>query len=304
MEMELSRNQGAGAVPDGARLSRGLGWFSIGVGLAEVAAPRAVARAIGLEANGRIPGTLRILGAREIVEGLGILARPRRSWPLWLRVAGDAIDLSLLAYAMRSRCTDRQRLTAAIASVLGVTVLDVFATRRVQRSHRAAMRPVIRAITIMRPVSDVYGFWRNLEQLPRFMAHLEAVRPIDGVRSHWVARTPVGLKIEWDAEIVEDRRNERIAWRSIKGSKLPSSGSVSFTPTLDGLGTEVRVEMQMLAPGTSVGAALGKLFAGPQIEGDLRRLKQVLETGEVVHSDASIHRRPHPAQPSERGAQP
>jgi uncharacterized membrane protein len=87
----------------------------------------------------------------------------------------------------------------------------------------------------------------------------------------------------------------------VRGSKLPVRGTVTFRPVLGGSATEVCVEMQL---GAGAGAAIAALFAGPQIEGDLRRLKQVLETGEVVRSDASIHRGPHPARPSGNGRQP
>lgn len=302
MELLGTRSRKADDVRSpGALLSRGLGWFSIGLGVAEVTAPRMLARAIGIHPGGRTPVTMRAMGAREILNGLGILARPQRPLPLWSRVLGDALDLALLGWAVKAKRTNKERLTAAIVSVLGVTVLDIVAGASVQRAHKKAISPVTRTITINRPPSEVYAVWRDLEQLPRFMEYLESVVERDNMRSHWVAKLPVGGSIEWDAEIIEDRPSELIAWRSVRGSKFPNSGRVTFKPALDGVGCEIRVEMQAFAPGTALGAQLAKFFAGPQIEGDLRRLKQIVETGEVVHSDASIHRGMHPAQPSEKG---
>ncbi len=287
--------------PNGAALSRGLGWFSVGLGIAELAAPRALARAIGIDHRGRTGAAIRVMGARELANGLGILARPQRALPLWARVAGDAIDLAFLAWAFSSKRTHTQRLVGAIASVTGVAVLDVLASRRAARSHKAAARPIRRTITIYRPAADVYSFWRDLEQLPMFMHHLESVTEIGGGRTRWTAKLPTGGTVSWNAEVIEDLPGERIEWRTVRGSKLPNRGAVTFRPVLGGSATEVCVEMQL---GEGAVAAIAELFAGPQIEGDLRRLKQVLETGEVVRSDSSIHRGPHPSRPSGNGRQP
>lgn len=297
--MELQRNYDGGA--SAPVLSRGLGWFSLGLGATELAVPRALAKLIGVDHCGRTTTALRALGAREIVSGLGILMRPRRAGPLWSRVFGDAIDLSLLAWAMRTKRTSTQRMVAALVSVLGVTALDVIASRRMQEQQMRSGTAITRSITINRPPADVYAFWRRFEWLPRFMEYLVRIDDLGGGRSHWVAKTPLGNTIEWDAKIIEDIPGERIAWQSVKGSKLPNRGSVAFIPTLDRRGTEVHVQMQ--TPGSLLDAAIAKLFAGPQIEGDLRRFKQVLETGEVMRSDASIHRGIHAARP-ERGARP
>jgi uncharacterized membrane protein len=143
------------------------------------------------------------------------------------------------------------------------------------------------AVTIKRPVEEVYGYWRQLTNLPRFMLHLEAVEPTGDGRSHWTARAPAGRTVEWDAEVVEDAPNERIAWRSLEGSQVTNSGSVRFTPAPGGGGTEVRVELAYGPPGGALGKVVAKLFGEEpqqQITDDLRRLKQVLETGEVVRS--------------------
>jgi uncharacterized membrane protein len=146
----------------------------------------------------------------------------------------------------------------------------------------------------------VYSFWRNFENFPRFMSHLESVQA-SGDRSRWRAKAPFGGTVEWEAEIVVDRPNEEIAWRSLKGALVPNQGSVRFTPAPGGRGTEVRVELQYEPPAGVVGAAIAKFFGEEpkqQIQGDLRRFKQMMEPGEVLHSDASIHRGMHPARPS------
>lgn len=161
---------------------------------------------------------------------------------------------------------------------------------------------VKQAITVNRSRDEVYEFWHDFENLPRFMNHLESVRSDGAGRSHWKAKGPAGKTVEWDAEIVEDRPNELIAWRSVKGADVDNSGSVRFKPAPGGRGTEVHVEIEYTPPGGVIGATVAKLFGeepSQQVDGDLRRFKQVMETGEVVRSDASIHSSSHPAQPSE-----
>ena len=146
------------------------------------------------------------------------------------------------------------------------------------------------AITINRPVEDVYGYWRDFERLPTFMWHLRSVKDSGGGRSHWVASGPGGTTVEWDAETVEDVPNQRISWRSLEGADVANTGTVEFTAAPGGRGTEVRVEVHYNPPGGPVGAAVAKLFGEEpeqQLKDDLRRFKQVLETGEVVVSNGS-----------------
>ena len=133
------------------------------------------------------------------------------------------------------------------------------------------------------------------------MRHLASVTTIDEKRSRWVVKGPADLRVEWIAEIVADRVNEAIIWRSIQGADVDNSGSVQFVRAPGGRGTEVWVEIAYNAPGGRLGAAVAKLFGkepSQQVQGELRRLKQLHETGEVVHSDASIHRGLHPARPT------
>jgi uncharacterized membrane protein len=303
--------RGSRAGNDGAeRLSRALGLFSIGLGLSQILAPRGVARAIGLEDDDRNHKLMTAFGIREIATGLGLLSRPDSAAFAWGRVAGDAMDLAVLGKALASSRNDHNRVAAAAAAVLGVTVLDIIAGKSLSRGTTetpAAERQrdrrirVIKAITVNSAPEEAYRLWRNFENLPRFMAHLESVRVMDDRRSYWKAKAPLGATVEWTAEITEDRPAELIAWRSLEGAEVTNSGQVRFTPLPGDRGTEVRVELSYDPPGGLIGATVARLFGeepSVQVDGDLRRFKQVLELGEVVHSDASIHRGMHPARPS------
>lgn len=296
----------------GERIAQALGWFSIGLGLAQLASPRAVSRMIGVNDSQETRNTMLAIGARELASGVGILTQPRPAGWVWSRVAGDAMDLALLGRGLNSRHSNRNRVAAAAAAVVGVTLLDYLTGQQLSRkSNGGAQRPIYerrgihvkKTITINRPLAEVYRFWRDFGNLPRFMAHLESVLVLDERRSHWKASAPVGSTVEWDAEIVEERENELIAWRSLQHADVHNWGSVHFAPAPGNRGTEVHVELRYEPPGGVLGAAVAKLFGeepGQQVAGDLRRLRQVLEIGEVVHSDASVRRGPHPAQPTER----
>jgi uncharacterized membrane protein len=178
--------------------------------------------------------------------------------------------------------------------------LDAYATQRVTAAQETAASPVMFSVTINKPPAEVYAFFRRLENLPLFMDYLVSVDQ-DGDRSHWTAKLPLAGTVSWDAELVTDLPGERLAWQTVKGSMFAHRGNVTFASTPGGKGTEVRVQMEVELPGLDGSATLAKLLTKPQIKGDLRRLKQVLETGEVLFSDASSHRRPHPAQPSADG---
>ena len=304
------RHHSGEALP-GERLAIGIGWFSIGLGLAEVMAPGSIARLVGLR-NGNT-NSLRALGAREIGNGIAILAEPGRAAWLWSRVGGDAIDLSYLLAHTDSDTSDRRRLGAAIAAVTGLTALDVLCALQLRRRRRFAehgvrhgRRPirVERVVTINRPIDEVYQFWRTFENFPSFMRHLESVETTDPRRSRWRAKAPAGRTIEWEAEILQDRPNEWIAWRSVEGSELDNSGSVRFERAPGARGTEVRVQLQYTPPAGALGRTIAKLFGeepDQQIREDLIRFKQLMETGEIPISDAPNLRRPAqpPANPAE-----
>jgi uncharacterized membrane protein len=293
--MKISHEQ-----TDGAALARGLGWFSLALGATQLAVPRILATAIGIEPSRGVSLLMRALGAREVATGLSVLMEPRRPLPLWARVAGDVVDLGLLALALRGKRSSTPRLLGAIAAVSGAMALDIVAARRIQTRFEETNAPVIFSVTINKSPDKVYAFYRNLAQLPRFMDYLQSVHEVSRTRSHWVAKLPIGGTIAWDAEIVEDSPGRALTWRTVEGSPLHLAGRVTFTRAPGRDATEVRVEMKLGFTGKRPSRLLAKLFTKPQIKGDLRRLKQVMETGEVLFSDATETRKPRPAQPIER----
>ncbi len=167
---------------------------------------------------------------------------------------------------------------------LGIRTADRGQGRNISVPYELGIR-VDESITINRPRSEVYQFWRNLENLAAFMEHVESVRLFDaGRRSHWVVRGPGGRVVQWDAEIVNEEENERIGWRSLDGSEVQNAGSVSFHDAEGGRGTEVRVRLQYNPPAGQVGALFARLFGqepSQQIHQDLKRLKTRLEAGVV-----------------------
>ena len=145
---------------------------------------------------------------------------------------------------------------------------------------------VERTVRIARPAEEVYRFWRNLENLPRFFEHVESVTPIDERRSHWTVKGPAGTHVEWTAQILTDREGELISWESLPGAEVQNAGSVRFARAQDG-GTDVKVALQYYPPAGVIGAAVAKLFGESpeqQLDADLGRLKQLLETHSAATS--------------------
>jgi uncharacterized membrane protein len=282
--MELQEANASRCAPDDRQLGQILGLFSIGLGLAELLAPRAVGRAIGV---GDHPAIMRMVGVRGIVTGLGLLSERAPGTWAWARVAGDAMDLALLGAATSSPDADPRRIAAATAGVLGVSALDVYSGQRLTatQSADAPAISVTQTITIHVTPAQLYGFWKNVENLPLFMEHLESVSKVNGRVSHWVAKAPAGACVEWDAEIVDDQPQRRLGWRTLPDSQVTHEGMVSFEPEIGGRGTVVRVEMLYVPPAGKVGVWIARLFGEEpalQVNDDLRRLKQLLETGEVA----------------------
>jgi uncharacterized membrane protein len=144
---------------------------------------------------------------------------------------------------------------------------------------------VEKSVSINKSPAELYSFWRNFENLPRFMNHLESVKSTGDNRSHWVANAPAGTTVEWDAEVYNEKENELIAWRSLEGSQVDNAGSVHFEPATGGRGTTLRVSLKYDPPGGFIGATIARLFGEnpeQQIEEDLRRFKQLMETGETA----------------------
>jgi uncharacterized membrane protein len=141
---------------------------------------------------------------------------------------------------------------------------------------------VERSITVDRPATDLYRFWRRLENLPQVMRHLKHVETFDDQHSHWKAEGAFGADVEWDAEIFNERENEMIAWRSLPGGDVDTAGSIHFKPLERNRGTEVTLSMKYNPPAGKVGAQIASLFGNgleAKLDEDLATFKQVMETG-------------------------
>lgn len=218
----------------------------------------------------------------------------------FVRLGLETVALAaLIERTLRADRKHRGPWLATTTAVAGAAMLDAYGAARA-----AARRGPLRlqaSVTINRSREDVYAFWRDFRNLPGFMLHLDDVDELDGL-SVWRARGPGGIPLEWDAAIVADRPGERIAWRSLEDARVANHGSVEFHAAPGGRGTEVHVDIGFDGPLGAAGIAVAKLLGDVprrQLQADLRRLKQVMETGELVHSDASIHRGAHPARPPE-----
>ena len=301
------------------RLVDGLGWFSLGLGTAQLLAPGAMNRLVGADDHATSRAVMRWLGgAREVAAGAGIESRYRPELWLWARVAGDMLDLSMLGTVLASPRRGpggRSRAAMATAAVLGTTVADVVAALRVSRNgtHNGESGKALSgveakaSITVNRPVDEVFAYWERLENLPQFMAHLQSVQSLGDGRSRWRATGPADIEIEWDAEVFDQRINEFLAWRSVGDATVENSGQVEFRPAPGGRGTEIRVQLTYHPPAGKFGYTMVKLFGeapDQQVRDDLRRFKQVLETGEVVRSEGAPEGPTARRQVFQRPAQP
>lgn len=286
------------------KLTRILGWASVGLGTPLLLAPAKSAQALGIEDGPRQRAAVAGVGARELMAAAGLLGQGSPVW-LWNRVAGDLMDLALLGNALRNRTmTPRavkfvmkkrekeraSRTAAAIAAVAAVTAVDVYAAATRSRGARRKLLGLTAAVTVTKPRQEVYGHWRRLEGLPAFMAHLDEVTTTGPRTSRWRATAPFGRTVEWDAEITEDIPGERIAWRSLNGSDIRNEGEVRFVPAPNERDTEVHVTLRYSMPAGKGGQALARYFGEDphqQLDDDLRRFKQVLEVGEVVRSEGA-----------------
>jgi uncharacterized membrane protein len=177
----------------------------------------------------------------------------------------------------------------AARKATGHRLLPESVTQRASDAIAAA--PVEAALTIGKPRAELYTFWRRFENLPQFMKHLDEVNDLGDGRSHWVGKSPLGFSVEWDAEIVEERQDQLISWRSLPGSQIHNAGTVFFEDDANGRGTIVRVTLE-LGSANPVGQAVGKVFAPVterQVLEDLRRFKQLMEIGEIPTTEGQSH---------------
>ena len=193
---------------------------------------------------------------------------------------------------------------------LGVTAVGMLGAMKLRQRQDGRhspttwnrLTPTTKTIVVNRAPEEVYQFWLSFDQFPRFMRHLKQVSVRKDGTSHWEAYGPGGQLYAWDAEVVEQRPNELIAWRSLPGGAVQNEGSVRFERAPGGRGTLVRVNLRYAPPAGAAGAAMATVLGrepGQEVQEDLRRFKQIMETGEVVLSDATVHGRRHPARPPE-----
>lgn len=197
-------------------------------------------------------------------------------------VAGGA----LAAYGMSRKSASGTALAAAGGFL---------ALRGLRQAASPVVQHIERSSTINREVADVFAFFRNFENLPRFMPHLRSVRPAGGRMWHWVARATLGLELDWDVEILEEKENEFLAWRSLPGAVIPNRGAVEFrTASNYHGGTEISVAVDYAPHGGRGGALCARIFGaepGMQLREDLQRMKQLLEAGEIATTDGQSHGR-------------
>jgi uncharacterized membrane protein len=196
--------------------------------------------------------------------------------------------------------TSKSPLAQIIGVVAGGALLwrgatgncPLYAAAGIDTAHEPGPATAVRAghgckvdesITVNAPPRELYHFWRDFTRLPEIMSHVKEVRGLGGNRWHWVAQGPLGVNAEWDADVINEKEHELIAWKSVEGSRVDTAGSVHFTPAPGG-GTEVRVTLKYDPPGGRTGATLAWLAgASPQkmIREDLERFRALMEAGEA-----------------------
>jgi uncharacterized membrane protein len=208
-----------------------------------------------------------------------------------------AVGSALIAYGLTRRSRSGVGVAAAgsgllyrgatghcpVYSGLGVNTVARHADTRAALAGSRGFH-VHESIRLEKPLDEAYRFWRNFENLPRFMTHLERVVDLGNGRSRWTAKAPAGMTVEWNAEIINEVENKVIGWRSLPDSDVVTAGSVNFDRARGGRSTQITVHLQYAPPGGRIGKAVAELFGdepGQAIREDLRRLKWLLEAGEI-----------------------
>jgi uncharacterized membrane protein len=220
------------------------------------------------------------------------------------------MDLALLRRALTSPRADHNRVAAATAAVAGIAAVDALCSTRLtaetdggtqtQSMPQSGAVHAKAAITVNAPIAEVYAFWEDFRNLPRFMGDFASVEVSNDRTSRWSLTAPAGITLDWNVEITDATANQRIAWQTAEGTTLDASGEVRFRSAPGGRGTEVVFDATFNPPGGELGTKIAGFFAealGTKIGSDLRRFKQLVELGEIVHSDDSVIPGPNPAQP-------
>ncbi|MGZ9129458.1 MAG: SRPBCC family protein [Candidatus Binatia bacterium] len=212
----------------------------------------------------------------------------------WERLASVALGSGLLLYGVKRRGIIPTLLGSvflyrgvagecALYSAIGIDTASRPHSPQTSVTHGQGIK-ITKAIIIDRPAAELYNYWRDLRNLANFMGQLESVERTGDTRSHWVFKVVAGKQVSWDAEIINDIPNELLAWRSLAGADVDHAGSVRFEPTAGERGTQVKVTLEYRLPGGILGAAAaGLLGIAPEqvVQADLKRFKQLLETGEI-----------------------
>jgi len=274
-----------GATPNRVR---GLAILSLVLGAGGSFMPGAVARLSGLETHERL---LPLVGLRELAAGVGLLTSRNPTPWLWSRVVGDGMDLAVILASLMNRGNPR-KLSAAITMAVVAAITAVDARESLQRTQvgaqsRGSTAPdglASASVVIARTAQECYEFWRDPTNMTRISPLVESVTVLDERTSRWCIRSPLGRRIEWDSKVTGETPGERISWRSVDGGGLYHAGVVRFERATGGRGTLVSASMHFRVPGGTAGLGLVKLLGThPQseIREDLRRLKQLLEAGEI-----------------------
>ncbi len=206
---------------------------------------------------------------------------PARRIEPWISYIGGG---ALTAFGI-----SRKSFAGAAMAAAGGYLIYRAATNGQRAPHQIHVQ---RSFTIMKPVAEVFSYWRNFQNLPNIMTHLESVEVRDDRHSHWTALGPMGIKMEWDAEIIDERENEFIVWRSVEGADIENRGSVQFFTALNGEATEISVALDYAPPAGLLGAKFAQLFGRnpeQQVREDLRAFKALMETGEIPTTDGQPH---------------
>jgi uncharacterized membrane protein len=271
-------------------IAAGLGLFVLGLGITKLLAPRKVSKASGVNASDTL---LRASGALNLASSVNLLNGGKPASLGLARLGCIALESTLLGRAAAgAKSSDRRRRIGISAAVIGAAAaFDLIAavqqgSRQRMGEHRTASGAlsIERCITVNKTPDECYTFWRNFDNFPRFMQHLESVQSTSATRSHWKAKAPMGSTVEWDAEVTVDQPGELLAWHSVEGADVDNAGTVRFEAAPGGRGTIVRVDMQYSPPGGMAGALIAKFFGeepSKQVDDDLRHFKQLIETGEI-----------------------
>jgi len=232
---------------------------------------------------GRREEVIRAVGVRELACGAGILLSKNPLPWTCARVVGDVMDIGLLAGDTTGRPSSLNR-TIATSVISGIALFDLATVKESYRAGASTPLSVRQTLTINKSREELYQFWRTLSNLPNVFSHVVSVEEHNDKTSHWTVKGPAGKQVEWEAEIVEERENECISWRTLDGASVPNSGSVVFRDAPH-RGTEVTVDLQYDPPLRLAGIALASLLGGEpeqQLKSDLRQFKQLMEAGEIA----------------------